>query len=363
MAITSNFNPANGVLKTTGDSHANTITTSRDAAGQIFVNGGAVSISGGPATVANTTEIQVSGQAGNDTISLDQTNGPLPAAQLSGGAGNDVLTGGSGADQLFGDAGNDTLIGGRGNDVLFGGAGSDLFIWNPGDGSDVVEGGSGKDTLQFNGNAANESMDISANGGRVRLFRDVGNVTMDINGVENINVAAGGGTDTITVHDLHGTRVDKVNIDLGAQGGGSDCAADTVNIDANPGDTIKVTEKNGVITVSGLGSDVTISNFDPTNDRIVINGLGSTDVVKTSGLGSTTQVTANGGAVVQSTTGANSNDIGGASMAGDGSHAGSLALLGQAMASSFVREGEGHGATPIADPAPSQQPMLAQPHA
>jgi hypothetical protein len=361
MAITSNFNPTTGVLTTTGDSHANTITTSRDAAGQIFVNGGAVSINGGPATVANTTEIQVSGGAGNDTISVDETNGRLPAAQLSGGAGNDTITGGSGADRLLGDAGNDVLIGGRGNDELFGGAGNDLFIWNPGDGSDVVEGGTGKDTLQFNGSNANESMDISANGGRVRLTRDVGNVTMDINGVENINVAALGGTDTITVHDLHGTGVGKVNIDLGALGGGSDGQADTVNIDAKPGDTIKITERNGVITVSGLGSDVTISNFDPNNDRIVINGLGSTDVVKTSGLGSDMQLTATGGASVQSTTGAHGNDIGGASTAGDGSHAASL--LGQAMASSFVRAGEGHGATPIADPAPSQQPMLAQPHA
>ena len=33
MAITSNFNSTTGVLTTTGDSHANTITTSRDAAG------------------------------------------------------------------------------------------------------------------------------------------------------------------------------------------------------------------------------------------------------------------------------------------------------------------------------------------
>ena len=149
MTITSKFNPANGVLTTTGDSHDNTIITSRDAAGQIFVNGGAVSINGGPATVANTREIQVLGGAGNDTISLDETNGSLPAVQLSGGAGNDTITGGAGADVLFGDAGNDTLTGGRGNDVLFGGAGNDLFIWNPGDGSDVVEGGTGKDTLQF----------------------------------------------------------------------------------------------------------------------------------------------------------------------------------------------------------------------
>jgi hypothetical protein len=47
----------------------------------------------------------------------------------------------------------------------------------------------------------------------------------------------------------------------------------------------------------------------------------------------------------------------------DGSHAASPALLGQFMASSFVTAGDGHGATPIADPLPSQQPLLTQPHA
>jgi hypothetical protein len=365
MAIKASFSPNTGLLSVDGDRVGNTITTSRDAAGNILVNGGAIPIDGGQATVANTTEIQVTGQAGNDTITLDQSNGALPAAKLSGGAGNDMLTGGAGADQLFGDAGNDTLIGGKGNDQLFGGAGNDLFVWNPGDGSDVVEGGAGKDTLQFNGNGANESMDISANGGRVTLSRDVGNVKMDVNGVENINVAALGGADTITVHDLHGTDVNKVNIDLGAAGGGSDGQPDTVNIDASPGDKISFTEKNGVITVSGLGSDVTISNFDPTTDKIAINGLGPTDVINTSGLGSNVQLTANGGAVVQSTPGgvANGNDTAATATGGDSSHAASLALLGQSMASSFVTAGDGHGGSPIADQPSGQQPMLAQPHA
>ena len=48
----------------------------------------------------------------------------------------------------------------------------------------------------------------------------------------------------------------------------------------------------------------------------------------------------------------------------DGAHAASLALLGQFMASSFVTAGDGHGGTPLADPASSQQqPLLTQPHA
>src|SRR5205807_664297 len=106
------------------------------------------------------------------------------------------------------------IIGGRGNDVLIGGAGNDTFVWNPGDGSDVVEGQGGQDTLQFNGSNANENIDLSANGGRLRLFRDVGNVTMDVAGVEVVNVAALGGADALAVNDLSGTGVTDVNLDL-----------------------------------------------------------------------------------------------------------------------------------------------------
>jgi hypothetical protein len=47
----------------------------------------------------------------------------------------------------------------------------------------------------------------------------------------------------------------------------------------------------------------------------------------------------------------------------DGSPAAGAALLSQFMASSFVTAGDGHGATPIADPSASQQPQLAMPHA
>ena len=75
---------------------------SRDAAGKILVNGGAVKVLGGTPTVANTSLIQVFGQAGNDTITLNEANGALPRANLFGGAGNDTITGGSGNDMLFG---------------------------------------------------------------------------------------------------------------------------------------------------------------------------------------------------------------------------------------------------------------------
>ena len=111
---------------------------------------------------------------------------------------------------LIGGDGNDIVIGGRGNDVAFLGDGNDTFIWNPGDGSDTVEGQAGTDTLVFNGSNVNENIDISANGTRVRFFRDVGNITMDLNGVE-----------THPVHGLgrrrhhHGQRPDRHRRDAG----------------------------------------------------------------------------------------------------------------------------------------------------
>src|SRR5262245_47640175 len=106
-AVTAIFSAADGTLRVVGDALDNTVVVSRTAAGTILVNNGAVAIQGDRPTVANTTQIFINGGAGNDNISLDETNGALPAAALFGGAGNDVLTGGSGDDIIDGGAGSD----------------------------------------------------------------------------------------------------------------------------------------------------------------------------------------------------------------------------------------------------------------
>ena len=72
-------------------------------------------------------------------------------------------------------------------------AGDDTFVWNPGDGSDVVDGQDGFDTLQFNDANIAETVNISANGSRTRLTRDIGGVTMDLGTMERIQIAALGG--------------------------------------------------------------------------------------------------------------------------------------------------------------------------
>ena len=212
-AVTATF--SSGTLSVFGDSLNNNITVSRNAAGQILVNGGAVSVAGGTPTVANTALIQVFGQGGNDVVTLSEVNGALPAAHLFGGAGNDVLTGGSGNDQLFGEAGNDTLLGKGGFDLLFGGnendtltggdaddqafgqGGDDRMIWNPGDDTDLNEGGAGTDTVEVNGGNGAEQFTTTANGTRVRFDRlNPAPFSIDIGTSEKLTVNANGGDDS-----------------------------------------------------------------------------------------------------------------------------------------------------------------------
>ena len=118
------------------------------------------------------------------------------------------------------------------------GAGDDRFTWDPGDGSDTIEGQDGRDAMTFNGANVAEAFDVSANGGRVRFFRNVANITMDLNDVEAIDLNALGGADTVTVNDVSGTDVTAVNADLAAAIGGAagDGAADQVVVNATNGD-------------------------------------------------------------------------------------------------------------------------------
>ncbi|HJZ93543.1 MAG TPA: hypothetical protein VKE40_21885, partial [Gemmataceae bacterium] len=216
-AITATFLPGAGTLSIFGDSLDNTITVSRNLAGAILVNGGAVTISGGTPTVANTALIQIFGQGGNDLLQLDEANGALPSANIFGGFGNDTIIGGSGGDRLFGQNGNDivlgkggfdflfggfgndVLIGGRGDDQVFGQAGNDRMIWNPGDDTDLNEGGAGTDTVEVNGGNGSETFTVTANGTRVRFDRlNPAPFSIDIGTSETLALNANGGDDSFS---------------------------------------------------------------------------------------------------------------------------------------------------------------------
>jgi Ca2+-binding RTX toxin-like protein len=233
------------------------------------------------------TAINVQGGGGNDEIRIDQSGGSFAddAVTLDGGAGNDTLIGGDGNDTLIGGSGDDHVDGGRGSDTALLGSGDDTFTWDPGDGSDTVEGQGGHDTMQFNGSNAPERIDLSANGSRVRLFRDVANITMDLNGIENLNVAALGSADTITVGDLTGTGVKHTNIDLsGTPGTGTgDGAADSVIVDGTDGpDKVNVSnDAAGNVLVTGLATQVAVSGSESTQDSVDVATLGGDDTVDT----------------------------------------------------------------------------------
>ncbi|MEP7112487.1 MAG: calcium-binding protein [Ilumatobacteraceae bacterium] len=263
-----------GVLTVVGDAQDNSVVISRDAAGRILVNAGAVAINGGTPTVANTRVISVVGGAGNDSLALTETNGALPRANLFGGTGNDTLTGGSGADTLTGQAGNDTLLGKGGADGLFGGsdndsllggdaddrvfgeAGDDRLIWNPGDDTDLNEGGAGVDTTEVNGGTGAERFTTSANGARVRFDRVTpAPFSIDIGTSESLTLNANGGADSFSAV-------------------GNLAALITITVDGGTGnDTIS--GSNGIdVLLGGTGND--FIDGQQGNDRAL---LGSEDDV------------------------------------------------------------------------------------
>jgi Ca2+-binding RTX toxin-like protein len=239
---------------------------------------------------AKIAEIAVNGGAGGDLVRIDESSGAVNAGiptTLRGGDGNDTLAGGSGDETLRGGDGRDSIDGNRGADVGLMGDGADTFVWDPGDGSDVVEGRDGRDTMVFNGAPIAEQFDLSANGRRLRFFRDVGAITMDTRGVERVDVPALGGADTITVNDLTATDVSAVNADLaGTLGGASgDGQPDRVVVNGTEGnDTIDVSGDAGGVKVSGLAATIGILHAEAANDRLEINTLAGRDAVDSSAL-------------------------------------------------------------------------------
>ena len=75
---------------------------------------------------------------------------------------------------LIGGDGNDTIDGNNGNDAAFLGAGDDTFVWDPGDGSDTSKARTGTTRWSSTAPTPTSSVALSANGNRLRFFRDAG---------------------------------------------------------------------------------------------------------------------------------------------------------------------------------------------
>ncbi len=237
--------------------------------------------------MGTTEHFVVNALGGNDLLTGSEGLAQLIDLVVNGGDGNDELLGTDGNDTFFGGASEDRIDGNRGSDTAFMGDGDDVFVWDPGDGSDIVEGEAGGDELQFNGSNGDEIFDVSANGTRVRFFRNLGNINMDLNGVERIDIEALGGADQITVNDVSGTDLRDVAIELQGVSGSAqpDGLLDSIIINGTGGnDTITITgdAASGVI-VNGLTAQVSIARPDAT-DTLRINGLGGNDTIDASGL-------------------------------------------------------------------------------
>src|SRR3954453_20863218 len=314
-ATTATFNANAGQLTVLGDSLDNSITVSRDAAGRILVNGGAVAVIGGTPTVANTALIQVFGQGGKDTLTLSEANGALPKANLFGGAGNDVLTGGSGADQLFGQGGNDTLLGKGGNDLLFGGAdndtltggdaddqvfgeaGNDRMIWNPGEDTDLNEGGEGTDTVEVNGGNGAEQFTITANGTRVRFDRtNPAPFSIDIGTSENLTLNANGGDDSFSATGNLAALI-KVTVDGGT--GNDTLLGSNGNDVLLGGDGNDFVDGNQGNDTGFLGAGDDVFQWDPGDGSDTVEGQDGADSMTFNGanINERMDVSANGGRV------------------------------------------------------------------
>ncbi|WP_284617704.1 calcium-binding protein [Aquabacterium humicola] len=314
LAVTATFSL--GTLSVPGDSLDNTITISRDAAGKLLVNGGAVAVLGGTPTVANTAQIQVFGQGGNDVVTISEVNGALPKAQLFGGFGNDVLTAGSGADLLFGQDGNDTLLGKGGNDLLFGGfgndtltggdaddqvfgdSGDDRLIWNPGDDSDVFEGGDGTDTGEVNGGNGTETFTLTANGTRMLFARtDVAPFEIDMGTIEKVVLNMNGGDDRFSATG-NLAALAQLTIDGGA---GNDTILGGNGADLLiGGDGNDFIDGNQGSDSARLGAGNDVFQWDPGDGSDTVEGQDGADALLFNGSAIAEQfaVSANGGRVL-----------------------------------------------------------------
>jgi Ca2+-binding RTX toxin-like protein len=223
----------------------------------------------------------IDGGAGNDVISAKDLPTSKMSLRLFGGAGDDTITG---------TAGNDRIVGGAGNDFAILGAGNDTFVWSSSHGADIVEGGTGIDTWIYSGTDASEGVAFFAAGGEVEVQFSF------LDHVERVRVVAGGGADSISVNNLTGTDLQQIAIDLGGSGALGDKAQDSVDAVGTGGnDKIGATLSGGVVSVTGLAPQVTITHAEAIDVLNIFGGDGN-DTINVSTLpASAMQLVLNGG--------------------------------------------------------------------
>ena len=125
---------------------------------------------------------------------------------------------------------------------------------------------------------------MAANGARLRFFRDVANIAMDVDCTEQITYNALGGADTITVNSLAGTAATTVTLNLAGTLGGStgDAQADTVNVNGTTNaDHVALTGDTAGLALAGLSAAVQINTAEGALDSLHVNLLDGDDTIGT----------------------------------------------------------------------------------
>jgi Ca2+-binding RTX toxin-like protein/pimeloyl-ACP methyl ester carboxylesterase len=307
-----------------------------------YSNSGIGNITGGSnnsTTFKNVEQLSLTTGSGNDNINFSMATGNL-FINVHGGAGNDTLVGNTSANivqMLYGDDGNDIITGGDSLNFLYGGAGDDFIkggastdAINPGTGIDTIDGVGDFNTLIFNNSVdtANTTINYSTAGGTTNIIGGFNNGTTFKNiqgfdlktgsGSDNINLSAailtvkfsgGAGNDTIigsstaTNFNLSG---DDGN-DTITGGNSSDFlyggAGDDILIGVDPnnvnlargrfdylsGGTGADTFLLGDATRSyyGSGDLAFIADFNPLEDKVLLNGSASNYLLQISGSNTT----------------------------------------------------------------------------
>jgi hypothetical protein len=227
------------------------------------------------------TRIEVLLRNGDDQFVVNRAGGAFndEAITVNGGNGDDRFDGGDGDEGFLGGPGDDTIDGNRGADTAVMGSGNDTFRWDPGDGSDVIDGSAGFDAMLFFGSNVAETMSLSADGERAVFLRNVGQIRMDMDRVERLDLRALSGADQITIDDMTGTDVRVADVDLASTAGGPDADADTIVVNGTASDDrVGVAVQDGRVHVDGLPTSTRLSASD-TKDTLQIKTLDGNDDV------------------------------------------------------------------------------------
>ncbi len=172
------------------------------------------------------------GQEGVDYVTIDGVQFALGTDTVIGGAGDDEITAGFGADSMDG------------------GAGKDMFFVELVSGKEAgltIVGGTDGDVLYLDGGPNNDKLSLANQGGKLEVI--IGSGTFTVDGVENVAIRPGAGSDIITLGNLSATDVTTMLIDLnGADEVSQSDLADVIRYSGDPTNGNRITVRDKTIT-------------------------------------------------------------------------------------------------------------------